>query len=126
MKKFSDYIKEQLEKRSKSYVIEMANLSGTNTGLDDVFIWLGDCSMKRGYRIKVSNIPNKSGRMSKSDSFSIYYPDFKTIGKINTKHITKRKLDKIVEFMKVNEQAIKNVLDSKIDTVEFLKQMKTV
>lgn len=83
MKSISRYIQEQLDKFNSDLTLEMANIAGSNTVLDDIHIWVGDSTMKRGnYRIKVSNRPNHAGSMK--DSFSIYFPDFSIAGKVNT------------------------------------------
>jgi len=106
-------------------LLEMANLWGKHTGLNDVVIWIGSTiKSKHGKRIKVSNINSKIG--SSLDCFTITIPDLKIIGEVNTKHITKQKLDKIFEFINLNIDAISDVCDEKIDTVEFLSRMKKV
>jgi len=106
-------------------LLEMANLWGKHTGLDDVVIWIGSTiHSKHGKRIKVSNINSKIG--SSLDCFTITIPDLKIIGEVNTKHITKQKLDKIFNFINLNIDALSDVCDEKIDTVEFISRMKKV
>lgn len=106
-------------------LLEMANLWGKHTGLDDVVIWIGSAvRSKHGKRIKVSNINSKIG--SSLDCFTITIPDFKIIGEVNTKHITKQKLDKIFDFINLNIDAISDVCDEKIDIVEFILRMKKI
>jgi len=106
-------------------LLEMANLWCKHTGLDDVVIWIGSTiHSKHGKRIKVSNINSKIG--SSLDCFTITIPDLKIIGEVNTKHITKQKLDKIFNFINLNIDALSDVCDEKIDTVEFISRMKKV
>ena len=106
-------------------LLEMANLWGKHTGLDDIVIWIGSSvRSKHGKRIKVSNINSKIG--SSLDCFTITIPELKIIGDVNTKHVTKQKLDKIFDFINLNIDAISDVCDEKIDTVEFILRMKKI
>jgi len=110
---------------SDDELFEMANLHGKHTGLDDVVIWVGSSlKSKHGRRIKVSNINSKIG--SSLDCFTITIPELETIGKVNTKHITQYKMDKIKDFIKLNMNIICDICDEKIDTVDFINQMKKV
>ena len=106
-------------------LLEMANLWGKHTGLDDIVIWIGSSARsKHGKRIKVSNINSKIG--SSLDCFTITIPELKIIGDVNIKHVTKQKLDKIFDFINLNIDAISDVCDEKIDTVEFILRMKKI
>jgi len=106
-------------------LFEMANLHGKHTGLDDVVIWVGSSlKSKHGKRIKVSNTNSKIG--SSLDCFTITIPELEIIGKVNTKHITQYKMGKIKEFIILNMNIICDICDEKIDTVDFINQMKKV
>lgn len=106
-------------------LFEMTNLYGNHTGLDDVVIWVGS-SLKsnHGKRIKVSNLKTKMG--SSMDCFTITIPELKIIGRVNRKHITKDKMNKIFDFINLNMQIILDICDEKIDAVEFIQNMKKV
>lgn len=113
------------QKIDEEELLEMANLWGKHTGLDDVVIWIGSTiKANHGKRIKVSNINSKIG--SSLDCFTITIPELNIIGNINTKHITNKKLEKIFKFINLNIDAISDVCDEKIDTVEFISRMKKV
>lgn len=106
-------------------LFEMSNLYGNNTGLDDIAIWVGSSlKSKHGKRIKVSNLKTKIG--SSMDCFTITIPELKVIGRVNKKHITKDKMNKIFEFINLNMQIILDICDEKIDVVEFIQNMKKV
>ena len=106
-------------------LFEMSNLYGNNTGLDDIAIWVGSSlKSKHGKRIKVSNLKTKIG--SSMDCFTITTPELKVIGRVNKKHITKDKMNKIFEFINLNMQIILDICDEKIDVVEFIQNMKKV
>jgi hypothetical protein len=110
---------------SEDEMLEMASLYGKNTGLDDVVIWVGSTlKSKHGKRIKVSNIKSKTG--SSVDCFTITIPKFEIIGNMDTKHITTQKLNKIIDFIKLNMNIICDICDEKIDTVEFISKMKKI
>jgi nucleotidyltransferase/DNA polymerase involved in DNA repair len=63
---------------------------------------------------------------SSLDCFTITIPELEIIGKVNTKHITQYKIDKIKDFIKLNMNIIIDICDEKIDTVDFINQMKKV
>jgi hypothetical protein len=104
-------------------LFEMANLKGDKTGLDDVVIWIGSTVRTgHGYRIKVSNLPFKTG--SSLDCFTITIPEFDIVGKRNKKHVTNDKLNRIIKFIELNMEVIIDICEEKIDTVEFIERMK--
>ena len=110
---------------SDDELLEMANLYGKHTGLDDVVIWIGSSlKSKHGRRIKVSNVNSKI--RTSLDCFTITIPYFEIIGNVNTKHITQYKMNKIKEFIKLNMNIIYDICDEKIDTVDFINKMKKV
>ena len=105
-------------------LLEMTNAWGTSTGLDDVVIWVGSAVLSNhGNRIKVSNMPSKNVGRS-IGCFTITVPDLEVIGNINTKHITSKKLDKIFDFIKLNQDVIIAICQDEIDGVEFGRRIK--
>ncbi|MCK9416619.1 hypothetical protein M0Q97_08190 [Candidatus Dojkabacteria bacterium] len=106
-------------------LLEMSNLWGKYTGLGDVVIWVGSTiKSQHGKRIKISNINSKTG--SSLDCFTITIPDLNIIGRVNKKHITKAKLEKIFKFIELNMEIISDICEEKIDSVEFITRMKKV
>lgn len=101
-------------------LLEMCNISPKTTGIDNVFIWVGPNHHYHGRRIKVSNVPNK---WSKSDCFTITIPDFKIIGEVNNKLITKDTFEKITKFILDNIIPITQYSDEKISTDEFFQKI---
>jgi hypothetical protein len=72
-------------------------------------------------RIKVSNVPNK---FDGKNCFTITIPDFKIIG-VN-KFITVEKLEEIQKFVTLNMQLIIDYSDYKIETLDFLLNLKKI
>jgi len=102
---------------SEDELLEMANVTDQTTGIKDVILWIGPNPKSHGKRIKVSNIPNK---ISSSDCFTITIPKFEIVGDINDKFIDSVKMDKIKEFIIINQKLIEEYSDYKISTKELL------
>jgi len=112
---------EYVNSMSDDELLEMANVTENETGIDNVVIWIGPSPENHGYRIKVSNIPKKIG---KDSLFTITIPDLNIFGNIDTRFINSERLDKIFEFIKKNEQLIMDYSDYKISTKELLLGLK--
>jgi hypothetical protein len=108
---------------SEDELLEMANVTDQTTGIKDVILWIGPNPKSHGKRIKVSNIPNK---ISSSDCFTITIPKFEIVGDINDKFIDSVKMDKIKEFIIINQKLIEEYSDYKISTKELLDGLKPV
>lgn len=121
MKNIIDYkIFEYNSSLSDDELLEMANITSSETGIDDVVIWIGTSPSLHGHRIKVSNIPNK---ISSDNLFTITIPDFNIIGDINSKFINNSKLNKIKEFLTINNESIIEYSEYKLSTKEFLDKL---
>ena len=118
--KFFEFIDNSL---SEDELLEMANVTEETTGIKDVVLWIGPNPKSRGKRIKVSNIPNK---ISSSDCFTITIPNFEIIGDVNNKLIDSIKMDKIKEFITINQKLIEDYSDYKISTKDLLDSLKSV
>jgi hypothetical protein len=105
---------------SDDELLEMANITSNETGIDDVVIWIGPSPSMHGHKIKVSNIPNK---ISSDNLFTITIPDFNIIGDINSKFINDSKLNKIKEFLTINNESIIEYSEYKLSTKEFLDKL---
>lgn len=108
---------------SEDELLEMANVTDVITGIKDVVLWLGPQKNSRNKMIKVCNIPNK---ISSVDCFTIVVPKFEIVGFVNEQFIDEFKMDKIKEFIIVNQQLIEDYSDYKISTKYFLDGLKSV
>ena len=104
-------------------VIEMSNITSKTTGIKDVVIWLGPNPHYHGYRIKISNVPNK---FSRKDCFTLTIPKLEIIGKINNKLINNKKLEEIEEFVKINMNLIIDYSNEEIATDELIEKLKRI
>ena len=104
-------------------LLEMANISSKKTGLTNIYIWIGPNPHFHGYRIKVSNIPDK---FSKDDCFTITIPKLKIIGNVNRSFIDDKKIKNIFKFIKLNEEIIKQYSDENISTDELIDGLKPI
>ena len=120
MKRYFEFVDNGL---SEDELLEMANVTDESTGINDVVLWIGPNPTSHGKRIKVSNIPNK---ISSSDLFTITIPDMNIIGDVNSKFITKSKLDDIKKFITINLQLIEDYSEYKITTKRFLDNLKSI
>ena len=102
---------------------EPASISPRKTGIKDVYIWIGFNPNLYGKIIKISNIPNK---FSKNDYFTLSLTDFNIVGDVNTKLITKKILEDIKDFVKLNMKLIEDFSDEKISTDEFIYSLKSI
>lgn len=118
--KYFEFINNSL---TEEELLEMANVTEEETGIEDVVIWIGPNPHSQGKRIKVSNIPNK---ICSSDCFTLTIPKFEIIGDINTRLIDSVKLEKIKEFVNLNLQLIEDYSDLKISTKELVNNLKPV
>lgn len=108
---------------SEDEMMEMANVYSEDTGIKNVVIWVGPNPGQHWKRIKISNIPNKWGD---SNCFTLTIPDFKIIGNVNTKLITKDVLEDIKNWININIEPINDYSNRTIFTSEFLKRLKSI
>jgi len=118
--KFYEFIDNSL---SEDELLEMANVTEETTGIKDVVLWIGPNPPQHSKRIKVSNIPKS---ISSSDCFTITIPNFEIVGDVNTKLIDSVKMDKIKEFITINQKLIEEYSDYKISTKDLLDGLKSV
>jgi hypothetical protein len=107
---------------SEQELLEMANATEKVTGISNVVLWMGPNPSGHWKRIKVSNVPNK---FDGKNCFTITIPDFKIIGDVN-KFITVEKLEEIQKFVTLNMQLIIDYSDYKIETLDFLLNLKKI
>lgn len=91
----NEYRNYELYELNNDKLLEMSNISSEDTGIDNIIIWVEPNPAYHWKRIKVSNFPN-SFRIN--DCFTLTIPDFKIIGKVNTKLITTDVLNKNKTF----------------------------
>jgi hypothetical protein len=121
MKKLIDYkLFEYSTSLSEEELMEMSNVTSNETGIENIVLWIGPNPQTHGYRIKVSNIPNK---ISSESLFVITIPELEIIGNVNKKFITKSKIEKIKEFIIKNMQVIMDYSDYKISTKQLLDNL---
>lgn len=101
-------------------LFEMANLSSTSHGIDHVFIWVGQTNKRHGLRVKVSNTRNK---FDLKNHFVIQMPSLDYNPKSVAKWIP---INKILDWIKLNQEPLNNITNGNIDTVDFLKQISKI
>ena len=99
---------------------EMSSISGDVTGIDDIFIWVGEKNPRHARRIKVSNI---KGSYSKSDTCSIRLHDL-TIDGISK--IDKKSLKKVKNFILLNKNIIEDFSEARVTFYDFIKKIKSI
>jgi hypothetical protein len=104
-------------------LMEMANVTEKVTGIKNIVLWLGSNPAGSWKRIKVSNISNK---FDGKNCFTLTIPEFKIIGEVNTKLIDNKKIEQIKHFVILNMQLILDYSDYKIETYDFITQLKKV
>ena len=102
---------------------EMANFRPKSTGLSMV-VWVVPTNKKEKHyaRIKVSTHYGDSLRYE--DFFTVTVPDLDIIG--NTGDIGTKDQKLLLHWIKINENAIIDYWNNKIDIAEFLEKMVTV
>jgi len=108
---------------SEDEMLEMANATSKVTGIKDIVLWMGPQPPQHGYRIKVSNIPNK---INSDNLFTITIPNLEIIGDVNEKFINSKKIKQIKKFVKLNQNLIIKYSDKKMETLDFLTQLKKI
>ena len=124
-KDLRDYTDMVLLEEENDLLHEMANINSKRHGIDNVYIWVGKAAgLKHSLRIKVSNTPNK---MDIDNSFVIQMPSLDYDPTKVAKWIDKATMDKILLWIKVNQQLLYDyemgVLD---DTDEFMNHIEKV
>jgi len=99
---------------------EMANISDKGTGIKDVVIWVGAPPESYEHRIKVCNIPNQ---LKSNNCFILTISDFRIIGEVDTSFIDEEKLNKIIEFIKINMDTIILYSEYQTSTDVFLNNL---
>ena len=125
LKHINEYKNIEIENLSmgEQELMEMANLDSEVTGIDNIVIWVGPNPGQHWKRIKVSNAPEK---FDGEDCFVLTIPDFEVRGKVNTKLITGKVLDKIKTWVTQNIEAIEKYSEYKIPTNKFISQITPV
>jgi len=101
-------------------IYEMANIRPDETNLPMV-IWIFPKTGKEKHsaRIKVSK---KYGEKASDDMFTITIPDYEIIG--DTGNIKKQDIEKVIAFVKLNEQVILQVWEDKISPAKAVSLFK--
>lgn len=102
------------------FLFEMSSVNGNLTGIDDVFIWVGEKNPKHAHRIKVSNV---KGRYSKEDTFSIRLHDLTIDG---NRKLDNKSLSKINNFIMKNKTLIEKFSNLEITFYDFIKNIQKV
>ena len=98
----------------------LTDVSPKQTGIRDVYIWVGSNPHTHDRRIKVSNVPND---FHGKDCFTVTLPDFKILGNQNTELITDDIMKDILKFVELNMQLICEYSDEKMATDEFFNKI---
>jgi hypothetical protein len=107
--------------RFNNYLLfEMSSINGNLTGINDVFIWVGEKNPKHAHRIKVSNI---KGRYNKNDTFSIRVHDLIVDGVCK---LDRKSVEKINNFIIKNKTLIEDFSNLKITFYDFIKNIQSV
>ena len=97
---------------------EMSNLTSKHTGTD-VTIWVSVKNANHSARVKVYK-----NNQTQGNNFSITISqDPKIVGEV---FINKRKLNKVIEWVKLNEKVLLDYWDMKIDTVDMVLSIQKV
>lgn len=103
---------------SADELFEMANIFQRRHGIENVVIWVGRAPKQHGLRVKVSNIPNK---MADDNCFVVMMPSLDYDHTKVANWIDRKKMAKILEWIKVNQQLLYDYENGLIDdTDEFL------
>ena len=107
--------------RFNNYLLfEMSSINGNLTGINDVFIWVGEKNPKHAHRIKVSNI---KGRYNKNYTFSIRVHDLIVDGVCK---LDRKSVEKINNFIIKNKTLIEDFSNLKITFYDFIKNIQSV
>lgn len=101
-------------------LMTMTDISPRQTGIRDVYIWVGSNPHTHDRRIKVSNVPND---FHGKDCFTMTIPDFTIIGEPNRKVVTTDIMKDIVKFVELNLQLIYDYSDEKMATDIFFDKI---
>ena len=101
-------------------LMTLTDISPRQTGIENVYIWVGSNPHTYDRRIKVSNVPNDFHGI---DCFTMTIPAFKIIGEPNRKVVTKNIMKDIVKFVEINLQLIYDYSDEKMATDEFFDKI---
>lgn|ERR1035437_7762732 len=104
-------------------LLEMANVDFESTGLENIVIWIGPNPGQHGHRIKIGN---KVNSFDGGNNFTLTIPEFKVIGKVNTKLIDSRTMDRIIEFVNMNIDLIIQYSEYRISTKNLLDNLIAV
>ena len=118
---YVDFILEYIHSLTEQELMEMANITSKYTGIENIVLWVGPNPKTHGYRIKVSNVPNK---FDGKDCFTLTIPRFEIIGERDKSIISNDTLNKIEEFIELNIDLIKQYSDYEIDTGSFIENLK--
>jgi len=97
---------------------EMCRFSPSETGLNDIYIWIGKQKTNHYHRVKISN---KNNKFDVNDCFVITIPKFEIIGDVD---LDKRKLDIIKDFLSKNINEIEDYLNDKITFSDLSNHFK--
>jgi len=120
IKKFNELFEFKDNSVSDKELLEMANASEKVTGIKNVVLWLGPPPPSHGHRIKVNNTPDS---FKLDNCFTITIPDFKIIGEVNKSLIDEKKLNQIIQFIKINMDNIIKYSEYKMNTLDFLNNL---
>jgi len=98
----------------------LTDVSPRQTGIENVYVWVGFNPHYQVRRIKVSNVPND---FHGKDCFTMTIPDFKIIGEPNRKVVTTAIMKEIIKFVELNLQLIYDYSDEKMATDEFFDKI---
>jgi len=91
---------------------EMANIFPRYHGIENVVIWVGMKNEQHGLRVKVSNEKNT---FDKNDNFPIHMPSLDYPHKKVARWITPKKMEKIFDWIKLNQQLLNDYENGLID-----------
>lgn len=119
-----EYLQLVAEEDENDQLYEMAKVVPRVHGIDDVVIWVGETNKRHGLRVKVSNVKNK---FDPSDNFTIQMPSLDYDHEQVAKWIDNKKMQKILEWIKLNQPLLNDYEQGIIqDTELFLQRLSKV
>lgn len=121
-----DYITMVRRESEHDELYDIAVLSDSDHGIDNVMIWIGtaaNVNPDMSLRIKISNLKNK---FEWDDHFDIKFPELLFDHDSVSEWITTEIMSKIIQWLKLNNQLLVDYQNGTVFvTDDFLSQIKT-
>lgn len=104
-------IREYINLIDQIIINEAVNLHKNDHGIDDIVIWLGKSNKRHGMSVKISNFKNK---WREDNNFTIKIPSLDYDPKQVASWITTDTIQKILQWIKINQNIIYDFENDKI------------